>query len=55
VAGGTLQNQATFQFDLRAMRKIDKGILFSRIDNTNSVGTASTVLVRGRIRVLCLT
>jgi len=48
-----IQN-AEFHADLRAMRKVDKGVLFIAITNTAILGTA-TVDVVGRVRVLCLT
>ena len=45
---------ARFQFDLRAMRKIDKGTLFLRIAQANiNVGGAMEIV--GRVRTLCLT
>jgi len=51
---GVFNENAVFKFDLRAMRKIDKGRLFLRIDNSNiNIGGAMEVV--GRVRVLCLT
>ena len=44
-----------FKFDVGAMRKVDKGVLFCTFSNNNVVGTGNTVRVSGRIRVLCLT
>ncbi len=55
--GGTEGQQrfnAIFEFDLGAMRKVDKGTLFIRIDNTDEAGTSSTVSIIGRTRALCL-
>jgi len=45
---------AQFQFDLGAMRKIDKGILFLQVEQNNIIvgGVMSMV---GRVRSLCLT
>ena len=45
---------ARFQFDIRSMRKIDKGVLFLRIANTN-INTGGVCEVTGRIRAFCLT
>ena len=45
---------ADFQADLRAMRKIDKGILFMCIQQVGVLGS-SAVDLWGRVRVLCLT
>jgi len=45
---------ADFKFDIRAMRKIDKGILFLTVANTNiTVGGGMNIV--GRVRALCLT
>ncbi len=52
---GLIRNPAVFSFDLRAMRKIDKGRLFMVMHNTNSDGADTAVSLRGRVRVLCLT
>ena len=49
-----MQEVARFQFDIRAMRKIDKGVLFIRVINTNIIVGAAMVIT-GRVRVLCLT
>ena len=45
---------ARFQFEIRSMRKIDKGILFIRMVNTNVV-VGAAMRVTGRVRTLCLT
>jgi len=45
----------SFDFDLGAMRKIDKGVLFMVAKNTNIDGIATNVRMLGRVRVLCLT
>ena len=51
---GLVDHWATFDFDLRAMRKIDKGRLFVIMEQDNIViGGAMSVV--GRIRTLCLT
>jgi len=44
-----------FQFDIRTMRKVDKGILYVHIRNTNVDGTATLLQTSGRIRALCMT
>ena len=49
------RKDAVFAFDLRAMRKIDKGVLYLHVDSTNVDGTSSTTRMTGRVRVLCLT
>ena len=54
-------NQATeskaahFEFDIRSMRKIDKGVLFLVVQSILGKGGGVTVLVSGRVRALCLT
>ena len=45
---------ARFIFDIRAQRKVDRGVLFMLIDNTG-IGTSSTLSITGRVRALCLT
>jgi len=50
---GFQQINAHFKFDLRAMRKIDKGVLFMTIENNNIVVGGSMRAV-GRVRSLCL-
>ena len=51
---GIVDQPARFQFDLRAMRKIDKGRLFMMLLNTNLVQGGAMQVV-GRVRTLCLT
>ena len=51
---GVLESHARFQVDLRAMRKIDKGILFIRLQNTN-ITVGGSMNVTGRVRSLVLT
>jgi len=46
--------EAHFQVDLRAMRKVDKGVLFLALGNAAVLNTLS-VDITGRVRVLCLT
>ena len=41
--------------DMRAMRKIDKGILFFAVHNAAALGTSYSIAITGRVRVLCLT
>jgi len=52
-------NEFTFvdvlHFDVRAMRKVDRGILFLGIESDSFVGSAFDVDLIGTIRVLCLT
>ena len=48
------QQNAKFEVDLRAMRKIDKGILFLHAKNT-AMSDPGTIRLVGRTRVLCLT
>ena len=55
VSGGGTPTPAIFEFDLGAMRKIDKGVLFLYVRNTASLGTAFTVHLSGRVRSMCLT
>ena len=51
---GTTNSNAVFEFDLRAMRKVDKGTVFIRIGNAN-INVGGAMEVTGRVRVLCLT
>ncbi len=44
-----------WEFDIRTMRKLDKGILYVAAGNNNVSGTAESVVLGGRIRALCLT
>ncbi len=44
-----------WEFDIRTMRKVDKGILFIGAGSNNVDGTAFSVRLGGRIRALCLT
>ena len=51
---GVTSVQAVFSFDVRAMRKIDKGILYLRMANV-MINVGGAMEVSGRVRVLCLT
>jgi len=51
---GVINAVARFQFDLRAMRKVDKGVLFLTMEQNNILVGGSMRIV-GRTRVLCLT
>ena len=42
-------------FDIRTMRKVDKGILYVAAANNIVSGVGTTIRVGGRIRALCLT
>jgi len=55
-AGGVaIDNKvARFQFDIRAMRKIDKGILYLALSQSN-ITVGGAMQVTGRIRTLVLT
>jgi len=55
-AGGVsiVDHRARFQFDLRAMRKIDKGILYIAIMQ-NNITVGGAMQMTGRVRSLCLT
>jgi len=53
--GGPIHTVAVFDFDLRAMRKIDKGVLFLAATSTNVDGSAVSLSLTGRVRSLCLT
>jgi len=50
---GVLNYLAHFKFDLRAMRKVDKGVLFLRMQQANVI-TGGSMRVIGRVRTLCL-
>ena len=54
-AGGVsiVDVKAEFDFDLRAMRKIDKGVLFLLMEQ-NNITVGGAMQVTGRIRTLCL-
>ena len=45
----------TWEFDIRSMRKIDKGRLYLAAGNGLGDGTPSVIRFIGRIRALCLT
>ncbi len=51
---GIIHHAARFQFDLRAMRKVDKGTLFLTMEQAN-ITLGGSMQVTGRVRVLCLT
>ena len=46
--------EAHFKFDLKAQRKVDKGVLFMTIEQNNIV-VGGAMTVTGRVRALCLT
>ena len=52
--GGLWREQPRFQFDLRASRKIDRGVLYLTTLNKGITGSAAIEVV-GRVRTLCLT
>ncbi len=56
-SSGTLEflKVAEINFDIRANRKVDKGVLYLVWNNTAAQGTGYTVRMVGRIRALCLT
>ena len=43
------------EFDLGAMRRIDKGVLFMIVRNTSIDGAATNMRLTGRVRAMCLT
>ena len=49
------QHMVQWDFDIGAMRRVDKGILYVAAGNTLIDGTAFTLRVGGRLRALCLT
>lgn len=51
---GLIDVGATFDFDLRGKRKVDKGVLFLSMIQAN-IATGGAMQVVGRVRVLCLT
>jgi len=51
---GVFNTNAVFKFDIRAMRKIDKGKLFLRAAQAN-INVGGAMELTGRVRVLCLT
>ena len=54
-SAGVQMHMARFIFDLGAMRKIDKGLLYMMVTSTLGKGAGITTLVSGRVRTLCLT
>ncbi len=55
-----VENEYTFidvvRWDLRAARKVDRGVLFFTVESSNAVGaTAFDVRLTGTLRALCLT
>jgi len=53
-ANGLFRTDARFVFDIRAQRKVDRGILFMLFENVAITGAKSLTMV-GRVRALCLT
>ena len=51
----TGEHYPTWEFDIRSMRKIDKGRLYLAAGNGLGDGTPIVVRFQGRIRALCLT
>jgi len=51
---GVWNNHGIIKADIGAMRKVDKGILFMRVANTN-LNVGGAMEVTGRVRALCLT
>ena len=51
---GVQTHHARFKFDVRAMRKVDKGVLFLWIEH-NNIDIGGAVDIVGRVRVLCKT
>ena len=49
------EHYPTWEFDIRSMRKIDKGRLYLAAGNGLGDGTPTTIRFQGRIRALCLT
>ena len=46
---------AMFDVDIRSMRKVDKGKLYLSMSANQISGTSFSLVVGGRVRVLCLT
>ncbi len=51
---GVVNQVEKFEFDVRGMRKVDKGVMFIIIEQ-NDVLVGGSMRISGRIRVLCLT
>jgi len=51
---GIFVHMAHFKFDLKAMRKIDKGVLFMTLEQ-NDILVGGSMRIVGRVRALCLT
>ena len=49
------QHPAIFQADLKAQRKVDRGVLYMSFTQNVIVGTSANLRVYGRVRALCLT
>ncbi len=54
MAGAFVAESAHFKADIRAQRKVDRGVLFLSILNIGNIGLDS-VFLTGRVRALCLT
>jgi len=54
-AGGVMMQTAVYTADIRAMRKVDRGVLFAYYDSVLLSGVSISTLWCGRIRALCLT
>ena len=46
-------SHAVFRFDIRAQRRLDRGMLMLIIDNNSTEGTPQSVVLRGLTRSLC--
>ena len=51
---GVWRHNATFDFDIRASRKVDRGVLWITILNKSFTG-GNSIEIFGRVRALCLT
>jgi len=54
-AAGEILIPDKIHFDVRASRKVDRGILFLEVVTTTVSGSSESMLLRGLVRALCLT
>ena len=53
-AGGQIGVYPHYSADIRAQRKVDRGVLYAYFDNITAFGTTQPLRVYGRVRSLVL-
>ena len=50
-----IYNMPEVRADIRAMRKVDRGVLYLTVSSNNKFGVAQGMILSGRIAALCMT